>query len=106
LEYRIEGVEATTIHRLLGVSRNGHDQKGWGFMRNRGNPLPNRFLFVDECSMCDCDITASLLDACKPGTHVLFIGDFAQLPPAGHGAPLRDMIAAGIPYGELTEIHR
>ncbi|HWA98888.1 MAG TPA: ATP-dependent RecD-like DNA helicase, partial [Pirellulales bacterium] len=100
------GVEATTWHRMLGVSRNGHDQKGWGFMHNATFPLRKRFIFGDESSMNDCDIMAAVTAALLPGTHVLWIGDFAQLPPVGHGAPLRDMIAAGLPYGELTEIHR
>jgi exodeoxyribonuclease V alpha subunit len=99
-------VDATTIHRLLGVARNGHDGKGWGFMHNRGNPLQKRFIFADESSMIDIPTFASALDAFLPGTHLMLTGDFAQLPPVGHGAPLRDLIAAGVPYGELTEIHR
>lgn len=99
-------LEATTLHRLLGVGRNGHDKKGWGFVHNASYPLGKRFLFVDESSMADVQITAALVEALQPGTHLMFIGDFAQLPPVGHGAPLRDMIDAGLPYGELTEIHR
>lgn len=61
---------------------------------------------VHNCSMNDTDLMADLLDACATGTHVLLIGDPHQLPPVGHGAPLRDMIAAGVPHGELTEVRR
>jgi exodeoxyribonuclease V alpha subunit len=106
LTHNIHGVLATTIHRMLGVQRAGHDGKGWGFMFNKETPLPKRFVFIDEASMLGTPLMASLMAALRSGTHILFIGDFAQLPPVEHGAPLRDMIAAGLPYGELIEVHR
>lgn len=104
--YGLADVKATTIHRLLKVSRNGHDGGGWGFRHNETNPLPFAWIVCDESSMVDCPLAASLMAACGPGSRVLFVGDTAQLPPVGHGAPLRDMIRAGVPCGELTEIHR
>lgn len=97
---------ATTIHRLLEVGRNGHDGKGWGFRRGPGNPISQRFVAIDEVSMLDTDLAASLFAALPPAAHVLLIGDTGQLPPVGHGAPLRDLLAGGIPHGELTEIRR
>jgi exodeoxyribonuclease V alpha subunit len=101
-------LEATTIHRLLGVEKPGGegDSHGWQFAFGKGNPLPFKYLVVDESSMLDSFVAASLLSACAPGTHILFIGDTNQLPPVGHGSPLRDMIKAGVPCGELTEIRR
>jgi exodeoxyribonuclease V alpha subunit len=109
---RITGVlrgialDATTIHRLLEIGRSGRDGRGWGFKRNRGNPLPQRFIVVDEASMLDTTLASKLFEALADGTHVLLVGDTGQLPPVQHGAPLRDLIAAGVPCGTLTEIKR
>lgn len=109
-------LKATTIHSLLKVAtmddpasastaaRTSGD--GIQFQHGPGFPLPFRFVVVDEASMIDTGLMASFLSACSPDTSVLFVGDPNQLPPVGHGAPLRDFIAAGIPCGELTEIRR
>lgn len=96
--------KATTIHSLLRVTDSGDG--GWSFEHNERNPLPFPFVFVDESSMIDTQLMASLLAARGKGTSILFVGDTNQLAPVGHGAPLRDMIAAGVPCGELTEIRR
>jgi ATP-dependent exoDNAse (exonuclease V) alpha subunit len=61
---------------------------------------------VHNCSMVDGTLMADMLDAIPNGGHVLFVGDPHQLPPVGHGAPLRDLLAAGVPHGELTEVRR
>jgi exodeoxyribonuclease V alpha subunit len=95
---------ATTIHRLLGLFFRGETSRRSQF--HAGNPLPHRFIVVDETSMLDVDLAARLLDACAAGTNILFVGDPYQLPPVGHGAPLRDMLAGGMPYGELSKIRR
>src|SRR5262245_18938904 len=95
---------ASTIHRLLGV-RNGSSDV-FRFEHGENNPLPYRFVLIDESSMLDTDLAASLFSTCAPGTHVLFVGDPYQLPPVGHGVPLRDLLHAGLPQGELTEIQR
>ncbi len=95
---------ARTIHSLLKVQSGGDG--GWSFTFNQSNPLPFKVIVVDEASMIDTDLAASLFAARARGTRVVIVGDVNQLPPVGHGAPLRDMIAAGVPYGELKEIRR
>ena len=95
-----------TIHSLLGIGRNGHDGRGWGFEYNRRNSLPYKYVIIDEASMLSCSLANSLLAACADQAHVLLVGDTGQLPPVGHGSPLRDMIEAGVPHGELTQIRR
>jgi exodeoxyribonuclease V alpha subunit len=94
------GQEAKTIHRML-------EWQMGGFNKNEENPLEADFLIVDECSMLDINLTASLLKAVPPHSQVLFIGDADQLPSVGAGNVLRDMIAAEtIPCYRLTQVFR
>ena len=95
----------STIHGLLGVQKSDIGE-GWGFVHGPGKPLPFRYLIIDESSMTDIKLFASLCLAQAHGTHILLVGDPNQLPPVGPGAPLRDLIAAALPCGRLTEIRR
>lgn len=81
------GREASTIHRLLGV-----DPVDGGFEHHEENPLKIDMLVIDEASMIDLLLFASLLKALTPGTHLMLVGDIDQLPSVGAGNVLRDMI--------------
>lgn len=96
-------VVATTIHRMLVVEK-GEDGD-WSFFHNDSNPLPYRFIVVDESSMIDLDLMASLLRACSEDVHLLLTGDAEQLAPVGHGRPFLDLQEI-VPTGSLTEIRR
>jgi exodeoxyribonuclease V alpha subunit len=94
------GRESKTIHRLI-------EWQIGKFNKNEENPLETDFLIVDECSMLDINLTASLLKAVPRNSQVLFIGDADQLPSVGAGNVLRDMITAEkVPCFRLTKIFR
>ncbi|MBP5640361.1 MAG: ATP-dependent RecD-like DNA helicase [Victivallales bacterium] len=96
------GESAQTIHRLLKWDAQKH-----GFAQNADNPLDCRLLIIDEVSMLDTQLAASLFRAVRPGTHVVLVGDKDQLPSVGPGAVLHDLIACGrIPVSYLREIYR
>jgi len=98
-------LKATTIHSMLGAGGQTEGE-GWTFDHGPDKPLPFRYIVLDEGSMIDTDLMAAVFRARAVGTHVLILGDINQLPPVGHGAPLRDFLRAGLPSGELTEIQR
>ncbi|MDH4317129.1 MAG: AAA family ATPase [Desulfobulbaceae bacterium] len=83
------GLEAKTIHRLL-------EYQPGGFKRGEDLPLEADFLVVDECSMLDISLTASLLKAVSKNCSLLLIGDADQLPSVGAGNVLHDIIASGV----------
>jgi exodeoxyribonuclease V alpha subunit len=101
---------ASTLHRLLGAqprrSEDGVRFDG-GFARNEEWPLDQDVVVVDEASMLDVELAAALLSACADGTHLLFVGDAAQLPSIGPGRVLGDLIDSGtVPVTELTTLYR
>ncbi|MBA3012912.1 MAG: AAA family ATPase [Proteobacteria bacterium] len=94
------GREAKTIHRLLG-------SQGGSFKKNEHAPLKMDFLVVDECSMLDIGLTASLFKAVPRNCQVVFIGDHDQLPSVGAGNVLKDIIGSNrVVCFRLTQIFR
>ena len=96
------GLEAKTIHRLLEF-----DPAAYGFRRNAELPLECDLLVVDETSMVDVPLMASLLAAIPPEAGLLLVGDVDQLPSVGPGQVLADTIASGaLAVARLTKVFR
>lgn len=86
------GVEAKTIHRLLGTTYVSDDTRKQVFEKNEDDPIEADALIVDETSMVDLQLMHALLKAVANGTRVIFVGDVDQLPSVGAGNVLKDMI--------------
>lgn len=96
------GAEAKTLHRLLEWA----PDKG-GFKKDDKDPLVCDFLIVDETSMLDISLSASLLKAVPRGAQVLFIGDPDQLPAVGAGDVLADLLKTkSLSRYRLTKVFR
>jgi len=101
----LTGHDAQTLHRLLGAQRSNDGDSQ--FLRGESWPIDAEVVVVDETSMLDVELAAALLDACADGTHLLLVGDPAQLPSIGPGRVLGDILdSAAIPAIELTTLHR
>jgi exodeoxyribonuclease V alpha subunit len=95
----VTGRPATTIHKLLGWTPDG-----WKF--NEENPVGADVVVVDETSMVDIELAASLMLGLGDA-RLIIVGDVDQLPPVGPGQPLQDVIASGaVPVYRLTKTHR
>jgi len=102
--YEQSGMRARTIHKLLEPEKNGN---GFYFTRNRDNPIDTDILILDEVSMVDTSLMASLMDAVDQDTRLIMVGDTYQLPSVGPGNIFKDLIGSGeIPTTELTIIKR
>ena len=101
----LTGREAKTIHRLLEVEWDEDDKPV--FRRDTKNPLDCNALILDELSMVDISLFASLLDALPLGCRLILVGDSDQLPPVGPGNVLHDLIKAEVlPVVELNKVFR
>jgi len=95
-------MEAMTIHRLLEFQPHAG-----GFQRDRDNPLEADLVVVDEASMVDAQLFASLIAAVRPAAQLILVGDIDQLPSVGAGAVLADVIdSEAATVIRLTEIFR
>jgi len=98
----ITGAPAQTLHRLLGAQGTTGQ-----FARGADWPLDEDLVVVDETSMLDVELAAALVAACAEGTHLLLVGDPAQLPSIGPGRVLGDLVDSGaLPVTELSTLYR
>jgi len=107
---RLPELTATTLHRLLG-SRPDTSSR---FRHNRDNRLPHDVIVVDETSMVSLTMMARLLEAVRPDSRLLLVGDPNQLASVEAGAVLADLVeglaaanpGAGSPIATLLTPHR
>lgn len=83
----LAGIEATTLHRLLGPR--GHRTR---FRHDRRHPLPHDLVVVDETSMVPLALLAKLLDAVRPTARLVLVGDPHQLASVEAGSVLGDVV--------------
>lgn len=100
------GHYASTIHRLLDYYFSEEDN-AMKFGKNAEEPLDYDVVIVDEASMIDIILMQALTEAIKPGTRLVMVGDYDQLPSVGAGNVLRDIIESEYVHTViLTEIFR
>lgn len=84
---RLEGLTASTLHRLLGTLP-GTSR----FRHHRLNPLPHDIVIIDETSMVSLTQMSHLLEAVRPSTRLILVGDPDQLASVEAGAVLADLV--------------
>jgi exodeoxyribonuclease V alpha subunit len=91
--------EALTLHRLL-----GYEPYADRFSRNAENPIPADVVVVDEASMADLRMMHVLLDAVRPETVLVLVGDADQLTSVAAGSVLMDIVGALEGSGPLVRL--
>ncbi len=81
-------LKVETLHRLLGVRRDG---RSW--RHGPDNPIKGDLLIVDEASMIDLAMMHRLLAALPENTRLILLGDPDQLPSVDTGNVLADLCA-------------
>lgn len=95
------GLEAMTIHRLIGWSQ---DTKPEDVLENE---ITAKLIIIDEMSMVDTWLFHQFLNAVPIDAQIILVGDEDQLPSVGPGQVFKDLIDAKvIPRVNLTEVYR
>lgn len=100
-------VDGLTLHRLLGWRPDNATR----FRHDRANRLKYDVVVVDESSMVELTMMGRLLEALRPESRLVLVGDPRQLTSVGAGAVLSDLVAgfagrADSPVAALTENFR
>jgi len=82
------GLSASTLHRLLGWRPDSHSR----FRHRRSNRLPHDVVIVDETSMVSLSLMARLVEAVRPESRLILVGDPGQLVSIEAGAVLGDIV--------------
>ena len=85
---RLGELRAVTLHRLLG----SRPDTSTRFRHDRANRLPHDVIVVDETSMVSLTMMARLLEAVRPETRLILVGDPDQLASVQAGAVLADLV--------------
>lgn len=95
-------LRASTIHRFLKWSRETNK-----FQVNEYNKSKVEFVIIDEASMIDTCLMASLLKGLSANCKIVLVGDDHQLPSVGPGDVLHDLIQSNaLEVVELTDLYR
>ncbi|MBY4130851.1 exodeoxyribonuclease V subunit alpha [Rhodococcus fascians] len=82
-------LKAMTLHRLLGWKPGSKTR----FRHNGENRLPYDVVVVDETSMVSLTMMCRLLEAVRPESRLILVGDPDQLTSVDAGAVLADLVA-------------
>ena len=82
---RLDGL---TLHRLLGWRPDNSTR----FRHDRANRLKYDVVVVDESSMVELTMMGRLLEALRPDSRLVLVGDPQQLTSVGAGAVLSDLV--------------
>ena len=93
---------ASTIHSFLKWQKDSNK-----FQVNEYHKSKVNLVIIDEASMIDTLLMASLLRGISANCKIIMVGDSYQLPSVGPGQLLHDVIASGkLPVIELKELYR
>lgn len=93
---------AMTIHRYLKWNKDTNE-----FSINEYNKNNHTLIIVDETSMIDTFLFASLLKGINTNIQLILVGDTFQLPSVGAGLILNDLVASNLfSYNPLERIYR
>lgn len=85
---KIESLEESTIHRLLGMNSNNK-----GFIYNKNNKFDSNNVFIiDEASMIDINLFNSLIESISKKSRIFIMGDENQLPSVDVGSVFESLL--------------